>query len=193
MLRRNEARKKELEETLKKKGYPAYVSNIGSTKYSFEKIKDVCRYYARLDFKMFKLPLHMDGRQNMGRCAIVRKTIGWKKRELMLDANQIALTEKARLHMKSLKRYMPYWVEEPLHPDDVSGYGNLHTEFEGTIKLAAGEMCANRIEIKQVLQKKAVDFLQISLARLGGINDTLAAYFMAKKVNGRLTDDDNKK
>jgi len=185
MLRSGEAYKAECEQTLRKNGFPAYMSNIGSTKYSLQRIKDICRYYVRLDFKMFKLPLYVNARQNAGRCALMRRTIGWKNRGLMLDANQIAVVENMALLLEDLRKYRPFWIEEVLHPDDIVGYSTLQNQLGGAVKLSGGEMCGNRIEIKQILQNKAFDFLQISLARLGGVNDALAAYFMAKKADGR--------
>jgi len=185
MLRSGEAYKAECEETLKKNGFPAYMSNIGSTKYSLQKMKDICRYYVKLDFKMFKLPLYVDARQNAGRCTLMRRTIGWKNRELMLDANQVAVIDNVTSLLEGLRKYEPFWVEEVLHPDDIIGYSTLQNQLGGTIKLSGGEMYGSRLEIKQILQNKAFDFLQISLARLGGINDALAAYFMARKADGR--------
>jgi len=117
----------------------------------------------------------------------MRRTIGWKNRELMLDANQVAVIDNVTSLLEGLRKYEPFWVEEVLHPDDIIGYSTLQNQLGGTIKLSGGEMYGSRLEIKQILQNKAFDFLQISLARLGGINDALAAYFMARKADGRFT------
>lgn len=45
-------------------------------------------------------------------------------------------------------------------------------------------MCANRVMFKQLLQANAIDFCQIDSARIGGVNEILSVYFMAKKFNG---------
>lgn len=45
-------------------------------------------------------------------------------------------------------------------------------------------MCMNRVMFKQFLQANAMDFCQIDSARMGGVNEILSVYFMAKKFNG---------
>lgn len=47
-------------------------------------------------------------------------------------------------------------------------------------------MCANRVIFKQLLQANAIEFCQIDSARVGGVNENLAIYLMAKKLNGNL-------
>lgn len=50
----------------------------------------------------------------------------------------------------------------------------------------AGEMCCNRVLFKQFLQSGAMDFCQIDSARIGGVNEILAVYLMAKKLNVKV-------
>ena len=52
------------------------------------------------------------------------------------------------------------------------------------IGVATGEMCANRVMFKQFLQADAVQYCQIDSARIGGVNELLAIYLMAAKLNG---------
>lgn len=47
-------------------------------------------------------------------------------------------------------------------------------------------MCCNRVLFKQFLQSGAMDFCQIDSARIGGINEILAVYLMAKKLNVKI-------
>lgn len=54
------------------------------------------------------------------------------------------------------------------------------------IGVATGEMCMNRVMFKQLLQANAIEFCQIDSARMGGVNEILAVYFMAKKCNGSI-------
>lgn len=56
------------------------------------------------------------------------------------------------------------------------------------IGVATGEMCMNRVMFKQLLQANAIEFCQIDSARMGGVNEILAVYFMAKKFNGSILD-----
>jgi len=49
------------------------------------------------------------------------------------------------------------------------------------IGVATGEMCQNRIIFKQLFQANAISYCQIDSARVGGVNENLSIYFMAKK------------
>lgn len=46
-------------------------------------------------------------------------------------------------------------------------------------------MCANRVMFKQFLQSGAMQVCQVDSARIGGVNEILSVYFMAKKFNGK--------
>jgi hypothetical protein len=52
------------------------------------------------------------------------------------------------------------------------------------IGVATGEMCCNRVMFKQFLQAGAMQFCQIDSCRIGGVNEVLSVYFMAKKLGG---------
>lgn len=45
-------------------------------------------------------------------------------------------------------------------------------------------MCQNRVVFKQLLQAGALSYCQIDACRLGGVQEVLAVYLMAKKFNG---------
>lgn len=47
-------------------------------------------------------------------------------------------------------------------------------------------MCCNRVLFKQFLQSGAMDYCQIDSARIGGINEILSVYLMAKKFNVKV-------
>jgi len=49
------------------------------------------------------------------------------------------------------------------------------------IGVATGEMCQNRVIFKQLFQSNAISFCQIDSCRVGGVNENLSIYFMAKK------------
>ncbi|MFO1092282.1 MAG: enolase C-terminal domain-like protein [Planctomycetaceae bacterium] len=55
-----------------------------------------------------------------------------------------------------------------------------HRESGGAIRVATGEMCANRVMFKQFLQA-ARWVCQIDSCRLGGVNEVLAVQLMAAK------------
>lgn len=46
-------------------------------------------------------------------------------------------------------------------------------------------MIANRVMFKQFMQANAMEFCQIDSARIGGVNEILSVYLMAKKFNSK--------
>lgn len=105
--------------------------------------------------------------------------------KLMVDANQIWEVNEAIDWMKQLAEFKPHWIEEPTSPDDVLGHAKIAKALKPYgIGVATGEMCCNRVMFKQFLQSEALEFLQIDSARIGGVNEILAVYLMAKKFGG---------
>lgn len=100
----------------------------------------------------------------------------------MVDANQKWGVNQAIDWMKELAPFKPLWIEEPTSPDDVLGHAAVAKALRPLgIGVATGEMCHNRVIFKQLLQTQAIDYCQIDACRLGGVNEVLAVYLMARK------------
>lgn len=186
MLKNNEIDKEKREKFLIENGYPAYTTQIGWLGYSDEKVKKLCKKFLDLGFTSFKAKVGQNIKDDIKRCRLIRETIGYENK-LMLDANQVWDVEEAIEWMKQLKEFKPVWIEEPTSPDDILGHAKIANELKSIgIAVATGEMCANRVMFKQLLQSKAIQFCQIDSARIGGINEILAVYFMAKKIGSKI-------
>ncbi|XP_014207212.1 mitochondrial enolase superfamily member 1-like isoform X2 [Copidosoma floridanum] len=169
--------------SLVENGLPAYTTQVGWMGYSDDKVRELCEKYQQLGFDTFKAKVGQNLEDDVRRCQVIRECIGDDKR-LMLDANQVWEVEEAVEWMKSLARFKPTWIEEPTSPDDVLGHARIAKELRPLgIGVATGEMCANRVIFKQLLQARAIDYCQIDSARIGGVNEILAVYLMAKKLN----------
>lgn len=194
---------------LKANGYPAYTTQIGWIGYDDAKIRQLCRQYLAQGFTAFKLKVGCSVQRDIERCRIVREEIGAAS-TLMVDANQVWDVEEAIAWMRQLAQFDLLWIEEPTSPDDVLGHARIaealayaayfnmacdmifllltaclfHFRPLG-IGVATGEMCANRVMFKQFMQAGAMQFCQIDSCRLGGVNEILAVYLMAAKLNGR--------
>lgn len=106
----------------------------------------------------------------------------------MLDANQVWEVPQAIDWVKKLAPLKPTWIEEPTSPDDILGHATIAKALKPLgIAVATGEMCANRVMFKQFLQADAMQICQIDAARIGGVNEVLAVYLMAKKLGGKWT------
>ncbi|EFN85985.1 mitochondrial enolase superfamily member 1 isoform X1 [Harpegnathos saltator] len=182
MLRKNEPYKKEREELLRRNGYPAYTTQVGWLGYSDQKVKDLCAKYLRLGFTRFKVKVGQNLEDDVRRCRLVREVISYDNK-LMLDANQIWDVNVAIEWMDRLTEFKPFWIEEPTSPDDILGHAMIAAALRPHgIAVATGEMCANRVLFKQLLQMRAINICQIDSARIGGINEILSVYFMAEKT-----------
>ncbi|XP_011882314.1 PREDICTED: mitochondrial enolase superfamily member 1-like [Vollenhovia emeryi] len=174
MAFRDEQKRKLLEN-----GYPAYNTQVGWLGYSDEQLKDLCKKFLGLGYTAFKIKVGRNLEDDIRRCKVIRKVIGYTNK-LMLDANQVWDVNDAIEWMKQLATFKPIWIEEPTSPDDVFGHAQILNALQPYgIGVASGEMCANRVMFKQFLRYHAINYCQVDSARIGGINEILAVYFMA--------------
>jgi len=73
-----------------------------------------------------------------------------------------------------------YWVEEPLHPDDILGHQTLARSID-PMQVALGEHVANRIQFKNFMQAGAAAFIQVDCTRVGGVSEFLTVSLLAGK------------
>ncbi|XP_063496815.1 mitochondrial enolase superfamily member 1 isoform X5 [Symphalangus syndactylus] len=112
--------------------------------------------------------------------ALCPGTEGWL--DQMMDANQRWDVPEAVEWMSKLAKFKPLWIEEPTSPDDILGHATISKALVPLgIGIATGEQCHNRVIFKQLLQAKALQFLQIDSCRLGSVNENLSVLLMAKK------------
>ena len=100
----------------------------------------------------------------------------------MIDANQVWEIDEAIRNVRALAIHKPYWIEEPVSPDDILGHARVRRAV-APVRVATGEHAHNRIMFKQFLQAEAVDIVQFDCCRLGGVNEALAVFLLAAKFN----------
>jgi len=179
ILQKNAATKQERIDELLKNGYPAYTTSAGWLGYSDDKMRRLCREAKAEGFKHMKIKVGSDLQDDMRRAAIIREEIG-DDLQLMMDANQKWDVDEAIVNMQSLKKFNPYWIEEPTSPDDILGHAKI-AKAVAPIKVATGEHCQNRVLFKQLMQANAIGICQIDSCRVGGVNEILAILLMAAK------------
>jgi len=179
MLKKQEASKQKRIDYLLQKGYPAYTTSAGWLGYSDEKMRRLCQKAKSEGFKHLKMKVGSDLADDIRRAAIIREEIG-DDLKLMMDANQKWEVEEAIQNMAQLKKFNPWWIEEPTSPDDILGHAKI-ADAVAPIKVATGEHCQNRVIFKQLMQANAIDICQIDSCRVGGVNEILAILLMAAK------------
>lgn len=132
--------------------------------------------YAR-GFRAFKIGWGPFGRQSARVDeAIVREsreTIG-EDCELMVDAGgSDALWPHgykwAVRTSEMLADYDVAWFEEPLRPDDIEGY--IELTRHGKVPIAAGEVLTRRQSFLPWIERRAVDYLQPDVTKVGGLTE----------------------
>src|SRR6267142_3640059 len=82
-------------------------------------------------------------------------------------------------------RLLPFnlrWLEEPIWPpENFDGLARLRRE--GEIPIAAGENASTLVEFQQMLSAGAVDFVQPSPAKMGGITELQKVFALAAAHN----------
>jgi mannonate dehydratase len=102
----------------------------------------------------------------------IRKQIG-DKVELLHDSHERMPPILALRLAKDLEPYRPYFLEDPLSPEDV-GYFE-HLRHHTTTPLAMGELFNNVNEYLPLISGRLIDFIRIHLSQVGGLT-------MARKV-----------
>lgn len=179
ILKAKESGKKERAEEMLRDGFPAYTTSTGWLGYPDEKVRRLCREAMAEGWTAFKMKVGVNLEDNMRRAALMREEIG-DDRILMMDANQCWDVDEAIRQMKALARFDPWWIEEPTSPDDVLGHAKIQEAID-PIRVATGEVVQNRVIFKQLLQAKAIRFLQVDSCRMGGVNEVLPVLLMAAK------------
>ncbi len=88
--------------------------------------------------------------------------------ELMVDAGICWDTATAIRRSKQFEEFRLSWLEEPLHPDNVAGYGKLSAV--SPIRIAAGEQICDVGEFRQLMDAGGIDVAQVDVTRVGGLS-----------------------
>jgi L-fuconate dehydratase len=179
ILRKAEPGRAERIAHLKAAGFPAYATSPGWLGYDDEKLARLCKEAIEAGFHQIKLKVGANLDDDIRRIRIAREVCGPDIR-IAVDANQRWDVQQAIDWVAALAPYEPWWVEEPTSPDDVLGHATIARAI-APIKVATGEHVQNRVIFKQMLQAKALSYLQLDAARVAGVNENVAILLLAAK------------
>ena len=161
-----------------KEKIPVYASKLYS-----QPIKDLqneAEKYKKQGFKMFKMRFGWgpkDGpegmRKNNELVEAVREVIG-DNTDLMLECYMGWNLDYSKRMIPKLVKFNPRWLEEPVIADDIHGYAELNNM--NAIPISGGEHEFNLFGFKQLLDLKAVSYIQYDNNRVGG-------FTIAQKIN----------
>ena len=162
---------------LERDGHAAYTTSAGWLGYDDDKIRDLARAAVDDGWNAIKMKVGGNLADDVRRAGVLREILG-SDRLLMTDANQVWEVDQAISWMAALRSADPYWIEEPVSPDDILGHARVR-QGVAPIRVATGEHSHNRVMFKQFLQAGALDVVQIDACRLGGVNEALAVLLLA--------------
>ncbi|WP_238015633.1 enolase C-terminal domain-like protein [Dactylosporangium sp. AC04546] len=171
-----EERRKGVEET----GFPSYTTSVGWLGYPDDKVRALTRQAVKDGWTAVKMKVGGPIEDDVRRARIIRAEIG-PDALLMMDANQVWDVDEAIANMARLAEFDPYWIEEPTHADDVLGHARIQQSLGDRCRVATGEVAANRVIFKQLLQAGAIGVMQIDACRVSGVGEVLAELLMAAK------------
>jgi L-alanine-DL-glutamate epimerase-like enolase superfamily enzyme len=127
-----------------------------------------------------KLKLGRSPVSDAERLAAVRAAVG-PELDLMVDANQSLTAPDAIRRARLLEPYDPYWFEEPLPADDVSGHAAVTAATSTPV--AVGESLYSVTQFAEYLSRRAAGIVQVDVARIGGITPWLKVAHLAEAHN----------
>jgi L-fuconate dehydratase len=164
---------------LRTAGLPSYTTSVGWLGYPDEKVRALTRAAYADGWRAMKMKVGGAIDDDVRRARLIRDEIG-PDALLMMDANQVWDVDEAIANMARLAEVNPYWIEEPTHPDDVLGHARIQRAV-APIRVATGEVAANRVIFKQLLQAEAIGVMQVDACRVGGVPEVLAELVLAAK------------
>src|SRR5258707_1573025 len=102
--------------------------------------------------------------------------------EIMLDVNCPWSVHEALDMTRRLRPFNLKWLEEPVWPPE--NYAGLaRVRQDGGIPIAAGRIPSTLMDFQHLLEAKAVDFIQPSPAKMGGLTELRKVFAMANGHN----------
>jgi L-rhamnonate dehydratase len=161
---------------------PVYASRLYSG--PLDQVASEAQKYKDEGYKAMKLRFGwgpVDGAAGMQRnvelVRTVRETVG-DEIDVMADAYMGWTLDYAKRMLPLLEPFNLRWLEEPVIPDDVRGYAEL--KAYGRVPIAGGEHEFTSYGFRDMLEARAVDYIQFDTNRVGGISQARKITAMAE-------------
>jgi L-alanine-DL-glutamate epimerase-like enolase superfamily enzyme len=126
--------------------------------------------YLELGFTDVKIKVGGLGpHEDAARVERVRQLIGRDGR-VALDANNAWKTPADAIRfIRLVEPVEPWWVEEPLMPDDIAGHAAIAAAVD--VPIATGEIHSSRWDFRQLIEARGADILQPDVCVIGGVSE----------------------
>lgn len=150
---------------------PVYASRLYSVELS--ELAAEAKRYKKEGYKAMKLRFGwgpVDGaagmQRNLDLVHTVREAVG-DGIDVMADAYMGWTLDYAKRMLPLLEPFHLRWLEEPVIPDDIGGYAELKSY--GRIPIAGGEHEFTAYGFRDLLEARALDYIQFDTNRVGGL------------------------
>lgn len=150
---------------------PVYASRLYSVELS--ELSAEAKRYKDEGYKAMKLRFGwgpVDGAEgmqhNVNLVRTVREAVG-DGIDVMADAYMGWTLDYAKRMLPLLEPFNLRWLEEPVIPDDIHGYAELKSY--GLVPIAGGEHEFTLYGFRELLEARAVDYIQFDTNRVGGL------------------------
>jgi L-alanine-DL-glutamate epimerase-like enolase superfamily enzyme len=158
---------------------PAYGSGVDLPKSLDELLRQVEGFMQR-GFPGVKVKIgRPDPADDEARLRAVRRLIG-DEVDLMVDANMAWTVDQALERARRLVGLKPFWLEEPIAPEDVEGHARLVRGLP--MPIAVGESLHSVAEFERYVATQATGVVQIDPVTNGGITPVLRVLKLADRA-----------
>jgi L-alanine-DL-glutamate epimerase-like enolase superfamily enzyme len=123
-----------------------------------------------------------DAERDVAQIRAIREVVG-PSVDVMVDAGACWDAAPAAAMAVRLAELSVFWLEEPLHPDDLAGYETLTTRSPK--RTAAGEEDASVYAFEDLIDRGGVAIVQPDVSRAGGLTESLRIAELAHR-RGRV-------
>ncbi len=128
-------------------------------------------------FKAAKMKVGLGAKDDILLAQAVREGVG-DAFPFMVDANHCYTVDDACYVGRALDELEPFWFEEPVAPEDRSGYRFLRSKLE--TRISGGEAEFTRWGWRDLFQGQCLDIAQPEVCALGGITEYLKVLALAQ-------------
>lgn len=158
---------------------PAYASSILID--TPQRMADEARALKAAGYRAIKVKVGQSVRGDTERIEAVRDAVGGEV-EIMLDANSGFDPTAAIQFGRAAERLGIFWLEEPVHPDDLQGYRRIRSALKD-VRLAAGEGEFTASGFLPFLEEGLLDVVQPDIARCSGFTGARRVAALASAYN----------